>query len=97
MTMPEFLAWWEFHQMWPIDDLHRIHRPAAVIASSSAGIDPDVPLAWLERRAPAGERVELDVKKPGPSPEIVYSDADMNTMRALGAIPGKARSARWRN
>ena len=32
MTRREFNAWKEYHKRWPFDDLHRYHKPAALIA-----------------------------------------------------------------
>lgn len=37
MTQAEFRAWCEFYRRWPFDDLHRFHRPAALVAGSMAG------------------------------------------------------------
>lgn len=37
MTEEELDAWRQFHLLYPIDDFHRIHRPAAVIASAFGG------------------------------------------------------------
>lgn len=31
--MNEFEAWMEFYRLYPFDDYHRFHRPAALIAS----------------------------------------------------------------
>jgi hypothetical protein len=37
MTRSEFLSWVEFYKLFPFDDLHRYHRPAALIAASMGG------------------------------------------------------------
>jgi hypothetical protein len=37
MTRPEFLCWTEYFRLYPFDDLHRYHRPAASIASAWGG------------------------------------------------------------
>ena len=37
MTEGEFQAWIAFHRLWPLDDHHRIYRPAAVVASAMNG------------------------------------------------------------
>lgn len=37
MTHKEFESWKEFYALRPFDDLHRYHRPAAVIAHSLGG------------------------------------------------------------
>jgi len=47
MPADEFQRWREFYTLFPFDDLHRYHRPAALIASRRA---PDVQesLDWLQ-------------------------------------------------
>ena len=58
MTEDEFQDWLDFFQMYPFDDLHRIHRPAALVSVSMAGggdafadrlevLQPDPKLAGL--------------------------------------------------
>lgn len=37
MSQAEFLAWRHFYRQQPFDDLHRFHRPAALVAASMAG------------------------------------------------------------
>lgn len=37
MTEPEAQAWVEFYRLFPFDDLHRYHRPAALMRSGLAG------------------------------------------------------------
>ena len=37
MTLDEFEAWRVFDGMFPLDDHHRLYRPAAVIAASWGG------------------------------------------------------------
>jgi hypothetical protein len=39
MTMNEFENWSEFYRLYPFDDFHRHHRPAALVASRLAGGD----------------------------------------------------------
>lgn len=34
---PEFKAWVAFYQMYPFDDMHRYHRPAAAVAAAFGG------------------------------------------------------------
>ena len=68
MPQAEFLAWVEFYRMYPFDDLHRFHRPAALVATSFGGGDINPRLEWLH---------------PEPS-TINMSDADLNTMKAFG-------------
>lgn len=72
MTQPEFLEWCEFYRMYPFDDMHRYHRPAAHIAQSIAGGDVEDRLEWLQ---------------PDPRTEGM-SAADIRTMRAFGIKRG---------
>lgn len=47
MTQNEFAAWREFFNDSPFDDLHRYHRPAALVATSLGGGDFDRVLDFL--------------------------------------------------
>jgi len=68
MTQKEFESWINFYSMHPFDDFHRFHRPAALISRSFSGADIADLLEWLQ---------------PQPKDET-YSDADLNTFKALG-------------
>lgn len=74
MTHAEFEGWKEFYVRYPFDDYHRFHRPAALVAHSAllaqslGGVEIQPMLDWLQ---------------PDRASESM-SDADMNTMRALG-------------
>ena len=68
MPKPEFLAWIEFYRLFPFDDFHRFHRPAALIAHSFGGGDIQLRLDWLQ---PDARNADLD-------------DADLKTLRAFG-------------
>lgn len=60
MTQAEFESWQEFYAMSPFDDLHRYHRPAALIATSMAGGDVSDRIEWLH---PSGNDLsEADMK-----------------------------------
>lgn len=61
----------DFYRSYPFDDLHRFHRPAALIASSFAGGRVDERLQWLQ---------------PEPIPEGM-TQADFNTFKAFGFDP----------
>lgn len=37
MTQREFARWVEFYRLFPFDDLHRFHRPAALLCSMQGG------------------------------------------------------------
>lgn len=76
MTQTEFVAWREFHRMFPLDDFHRLYRPAAMIAQSMAGGDLQPRLDWL---AP----------EPMADDESGWSAADKATFKAFGAKPPK--------
>lgn len=71
MTQPEYLDWMEFYRLYPFDDFHRHHRPAALIAMSLGGGEIQPRLDWLQ---------------PEPVPEG-YSQADLNTFKAFGVKP----------
>ena len=47
MTQAEYRAWVEFYRNYPFDDLHRYHRPAALISVSIAGGDIAERIEWL--------------------------------------------------
>lgn len=47
MPQAEFQRWIEFYKHFPFDDLHRYHRPAALIASRWGG-DVQPLLEWLQ-------------------------------------------------
>ncbi len=79
MPADEFEAWREFYTLFPFDDLHRFHRPAALVAS--AMVSGDQTQAFRER-------VKFLQPDP-PPPEVLsgrYSEADLRTMRAFGVI-----------
>lgn len=46
MTLEEFNGWIEFDRLYPLNDHHRIYRPAALIAASMSG-DYDNKLEFL--------------------------------------------------
>ncbi|MFC0677528.1 hypothetical protein ACFFGH_06645 [Lysobacter korlensis] len=52
MGEAEFDAWREFYRLYPFDDLHRFHRPAALMACSgvSGSLDQAIEqrLKWLQ-------------------------------------------------
>ena len=71
MTQVEFQAWMAFYRRWPFDDMHRYHRPAALVAWSMAGGDVQERLDWLQP----------------PTWTEGFSGADLRTLRALGLKP----------
>lgn len=79
MPADEFEAWREFYVLYPFDDLHRFHRPAALVSASM--VSGDTAQAFRER-------VKFLQPDP-PPPEVLsgrYSEADLRTMRAFGVI-----------
>lgn len=71
MSYSEFLRWFDFYQMNPFDDLHRYHRPAALIASSMCGEEVEKLVEWLHP----------DYAK---SAKSEFSEEDLQTFQALG-------------
>lgn len=53
------MSWRAFYRLFPFDDLHRFHRPAALVASSMGG-DLKSRLAWLQPEPPAAGRTDAD-------------------------------------
>lgn len=68
MPQTEFLSWVEFYKLYPFDDFHRYHRPAALVSASLGGGELQQRLDWLQ---------------PDPTTEDL-NDADMATLRAFG-------------
>lgn len=73
--MPEsdFQTLREFYRLYPFDDLHRYHRPAALVGSSMGG----------------SYQQKVDFLAPPPDPFGVpeganFSEADLRTLRAFG-------------
>lgn len=71
MSYAEFSRWKEFYLQNPFDDLHRYHRPAALVSCSMAGGD-------------FGEKVKM-LENDSSKSEV--SEADMNTFAAFGMKP----------
>jgi hypothetical protein len=71
MTQAEFQRWIQFYRDYPFDDLHRYHRPAALVSISMAGGDIKERLEWLQ---------------PEPLPDGL-NHADAATMKAFGFTP----------
>lgn len=71
MTTAEFTSWVAFYRAWPFDDLHRYHRPAALVSTRLGGGEVSQALEWLQ--------------PPTPPPGMTL--ADFNTLRAFGQDP----------
>lgn len=74
MSRMEFEAWAEFYKQYPFDDLHRFHRPAALVSVSIGGGD-------------FVERLEL-LQPPRQVASTEHTEADMNTLKAFGLLKG---------
>lgn len=48
MSQLEFETWIEFYKLNPFDDLHRFHRPAALIAAMMSDGEVQKRLDWLQ-------------------------------------------------
>lgn len=60
MSEPEAKSWVEFYRLFPFDDLHRYHRPAALIRSGMAGRFEDA-LEFLQPEPMNAGLIESDV------------------------------------
>lgn len=69
MTEEEFQEWLEFFGMYPFDDFHRLHRPAALVSVCLAGGGD----AWQER---------IDFLQPDPT-LAGLSDVDKSLIKAF--------------
>lgn len=68
MPQAEFEAWIEFYRLHPFDDVHRFHRPAALVSASMTGGEIQAKLNWLQPDASTAD----------------LTDADMTTLNAFG-------------
>ena len=86
ISRPEFLRWRAFQRLFPFDDLHRVHRPAALAAGAAASRDKlDAVLDWL---TPSPEGVLLEEELAG------RSEVDKSIIRAFRAVGTKKRAPR---
>ena len=79
MSQAEFQRWFAFYQSQPFDDMHRYHRPAALISRSMSGNEIAPMLEWLQP--------DYSVKK-----DSEYSAEDLQTFKALGLEKPPKRS-----
>lgn len=68
LTRREYNDWLSYYRAYPFDDLHRYHRPAALIASRGGGAKIDDLIDWLQP----------------PAWQEGMSAADVSTLRAFG-------------
>lgn len=71
MPVRDFHEMREFYRLFPFDDFHRFHRPAALVANAMSGAKTEELLRWLQ---------------PDPSEEG-WAEADLNTFAAFGVKP----------
>lgn len=76
MPHAELVSWREFFVLYPFDDFHRFHRPAALQSASHPGVKSanDVFNSQLMVLAPTNV-------------ETGFSDADMSVIKAFGGTP----------
>jgi hypothetical protein len=72
MTQREFRDWISFYRAHPFDDLHRYHRPAALVAQMTGGGEIQDKIDWLHP----------------PTWQEEFNSADVQTLRALGITKG---------
>ena len=72
MSMAEFRRWAAYYRAYPFDDMHRYHRPAALVASRTRNAnDVQSLIDWLQ-----------------PDPAMAdFSSVDVSVMRAFGVRP----------
>jgi len=71
MSADEFASWVEFFALYPFDDYHRHHRPAALVSASFAGGSDAI-----------AERLEFLQ----PDPALAdMSDVDRSILNAVGS------------
>jgi hypothetical protein len=54
------MSWIEFYRLYPFDDLHRYHRPAALVSGSMGG-KIDKALDWLQPEPAIGDFSDADM------------------------------------
>lgn len=61
ITPAAFQRWVAFYTLFPFDDFHRFHRPAALVATSFAGGEIGPRLDWLQPDSSTAELSETDI------------------------------------
>ena len=81
MPHAELQSWREFFVLYPFDDFHRFHRPAALMSASMGSGDlNELTVSRLKWLAPEQS------KHPN---EAGWSEAELNSFRASGITPPK--------
>lgn len=60
MSSDELFEWCEFFALYPFDDFHRYHRPAALVSIGMAGGDVADRLEWLQPDPRLADKSETD-------------------------------------
>lgn len=84
MSVREFEQWKRYYKQAPFDDLHRYHRPAAIISHSMGGsgdIGKTIDLLVNDRAVVSQLEQAMQSGR--------YSEADLKTFAALGVTPPK--------
>ena len=68
MTPAEIEIWRHYYRLFPFDDAHRFHRPAALVAARMGGDGFEKDLQFLHPEPFVGD----------------FTDADMRTLQAFG-------------
>lgn len=61
LTTAELHVWIEYFKRYPFDDLHRHHRPAALVARAMSGGEVDELLDWLSPQPDGMSAVDKSV------------------------------------
>ena len=76
MTEAEFRSWQQFYRESPFDDLHRFHRPMAMLTHGMPFGDYETRLSWLVGGADQSGQAQVAGHQ--------FSEADLRTFEALG-------------
>lgn len=79
MSPVEFRRWREYYRLFPFDDRHRYHRPAALIAASSRS------------NVQQGFADFIEFLEPDPA-LAHFSGSDVSILRAFGLRPPPRKS-----
>lgn len=81
------MRWQRYFERWPFDDLHRFHRPAALLSVVVEGGSAERMTAMVDRRVEflrggIAEQPALPADMIGGQ----YSEADLRTLQTLGVL-----------
>lgn len=85
MSPAEVVRWQRYYDRWPFDDLHRHHRPAALVSAALKGGSAESMTELVDKRVEWLEDSRgVDALPQGFAGGYEYTQADINTLRALG-------------